>query len=181
METEHGRLRRAQRGIDKKDLQRAIKYGDRVGTHPRPNGDRSAKYTYQNISYIVNEKTGQEITSYAKPLELDCVPVSRQMENDHDIAEKKLQEDLSCWTSNTVMVVDTSGSMRESDMWGTRSRLGAVWVSVALDYLAHRIETGEAFWTDVLTVVTLNEKPRSQRTAQYVGSVQSNRPNLQRP
>jgi hypothetical protein len=117
MESEHGRLRRAQRGIDKKDLQRAIKYGDRVGAHPRPNGDQTAKYTYRNITYIVNEVTGQEITAYAKPLELDCVPISRQMEIDHEEAEKQLQEDLNCWTSNCVMVVDTSGSMRESDMW----------------------------------------------------------------
>jgi hypothetical protein len=40
-------------------------------------------------------------------------------------------------------------------MWGTKSRLDAVWVSIALDYLAHRLESGEGSVTDVISLVTL--------------------------
>ena len=55
VETEHGRLRRKQRGIDTKDLKAAKKYGQRYGSHPRPNGDPTSKYLFNDIVYIVND------------------------------------------------------------------------------------------------------------------------------
>jgi hypothetical protein len=82
------------------------------------------------------------------------------MEAQHQIARRSNQKNLHKWTSNTVMVVDTSGSMRQSDMWGTRHRLGSVWVSIALDFLAHRLESGHACVTDVLSIVTLEKYPQ---------------------
>ncbi|GAX28499.1 hypothetical protein FisN_38Hh007 [Fistulifera solaris] len=157
VETEHGRLRRKQRGIDKKDLQAARKYGVRYGTHPRPNGDEAAMYVYQDLTYIVNEVTGEEVTCYAKPLELEEVPLTEEMHAEYTKARRKIQDDLDCWTSNSVLVVDTSGSMKQADVWGTRTRLAAVWVSIALDFLASRLETGEGGLTDVISVVTLGE------------------------
>jgi hypothetical protein len=51
--------------------------------------------------------------------------------------------------------------MRTSDMWGTRTRLGAVWVSVALDFIAHRLESGEGRQTDVVSVITLGPEVRT--------------------
>mmetsp|Transcript_14738 Transcript_14738/g.27717 ORF Transcript_14738/g.27717 Transcript_14738/m.27717 type:complete len:294 (+) Transcript_14738:622-1503(+) len=66
-------------------------------------------------------------------------------------------QDPSCWKSNTVIVVDTSGSMRESDVWGARSRLDAVWLCVALDFVAHRLESGNAGPYDVLSIVFMGE------------------------
>jgi len=160
VETEHGRERRRQRGIDKKNLQRAKKYGARRGTYPRANGDKCSRYEYKGITYITNDVTGEEITCYCEPLQLEPVPVTEQMKLDHVRAHQKLQTNLNTWTSNTVMVIDVSGSMREADVWGTRNRLGAVWVSVALDFLAHRIETGSGKDSDVLSVVTLSDSPK---------------------
>lgn len=160
VETTHGRLRREQRSIDKKDLQSAIKHGSRRSSYPRPNGDPTAVYKYNDIVYVVNERTREEITCYARPLQLDCVPISQAMLLAHERAASRIQRDLSCWTSNTVIVVDTSGSMREGDVWGIRSRLGAVWVSIALDFLAARLESGEAGPTDVLSIITMEEEPR---------------------
>jgi Mg-chelatase subunit ChlD len=160
VETQHGRLRRQQRGIDKKDLQAAIKYGKRFNYFPRRNGDECSRYVYNDITYIVNEVTREEITSYAKALELETVPESAAMRESHERAVERIQNDLDSWTSNTVFVVDTSGSMREADVWGTRSRLSAVWVSIALDFLAHRLESGEACETDVISIVTLAEHPQ---------------------
>jgi hypothetical protein len=160
VETEHGRLRRQQRGIDKKDLQRAKRDGIKKSGHRRPNGDPTAIYKYKDITYIVNEATDEEITSYASPLMLEYVPIDHKLQENHDKAAQKIRTDLNCWTSNTVMVVDTSGSMREADVWGTRTRLSAVWVAVALDFLAHRLETGAACPSDVLSVVTLCSEPK---------------------
>lgn len=155
LETEHGRLRRKQRGIDKKDLQAAVKHGKKRGTHPRPNGNPAAMYTHKDIVYIVDEITREEVTSYAVPLKLDLVQIDERMLKDHDKAQQNIQANVDCWTSNTVIVVDTSGSMKTSDVWGTRTRLGAVWVSVALDFIAHRLESGLCGPTDVVSVVTL--------------------------
>ena len=156
VETEHGRLRRRQRGIDKKDLQAAKKYGTKSGTHPRHNGDRTSMYEHKDIVYIVNEVTGEEVTSYAKPLKLDPVPVDATLRKQHETAKSRIRENLDSWTSNTVIVVDTSGSMKTADVWGTRTRLGAVWVSIALDFLAHRLENGDASPTDVVSIVSLS-------------------------
>ena len=157
VETEHGRLRRKQRGIDMKDLQRARKRGQSRPWPWKHNGCPTTGYTYKDITYIVNDYTDEEVTSYAVPLKLDLVPVSADMRENHKRAYIKVQDDLDMWTSNTVLVVDTSGSMGKSDMWGTRTRLGAVWVSIALDFIAHRIETGAACFTDIVSVVTLGD------------------------
>ena len=119
VETEHGRLRRRQRGIDKKDLQAAKKYGHRRTGYPRPNGDPTAVYTYKDIVYIVNERTGEEVTCYAIPIKLEYVPVNANLQKAHDAALEQIKTDLNSWKSNTVMVVDTSGSMRTADVWGT--------------------------------------------------------------
>jgi Mg-chelatase subunit ChlD len=156
LETEHGRLRRKQRGIDKKDLQSARKHGTRVRGHPRPqNGDPTAIYTYNGIKYIVNERTGEEVTSYAVPLQLEYIPVTKKMQKEYDAAVAKIKSNKNAWLSNTVIVIDTSGSMSESDIWGARTRLDAAWIAVALDFLAHRLETGTASHMSVISIVTL--------------------------
>jgi Alpha-kinase family len=159
-ETDHGRERRRQRGIDKKDLQSAMKYGTRTCGWPRPKtGHPTSVYTYKDITYVVNDITGEEITSYAVPLKLDAVRLEESYVLEHENYRRKVKSDLDCWTSHTVIVVDTSGSMKESDMWGSRNRLGAAWISLALDFVAFRLESGENNLTDVLTVVSLSEDP----------------------
>jgi Mg-chelatase subunit ChlD len=159
LETEHGRLRRKQRGIDKKDLQSARKHGTRVAGYRRPqNGDPTGIYTYKGISYVVNERTGEEVTSYTVPLELECIPVTEKMQKEYDDAVVKIKADKNAWLSNTVIVIDTSGSMSEGDIWGARTRLDAAWIAVALDFLAHRLETGAASHMCVISIVTLGRE-----------------------
>jgi Alpha-kinase family/von Willebrand factor type A domain len=159
IETEHARLRRKQRNIDKKDLQAALKYGtcERSSWH-----SSRYKYTYNHIVYIVEASyvgSPLEVTCYAEPLILEPVPVSPIMVMRHCTADLKATIDPNTWTSNTVMVIDTSGSMRTSDVWGTRNRLDSVWVCAALDYLAQRLESGAATGTDVISIVTMGEQP----------------------
>ena len=147
IQTEHARQRRLQRGIDKKDLQSAKKHGN-VRLHYRCN--HILIYDYKDIEYWVDINTGKELTTFAKPLTLKPVK---------NIAPRitAASQDPRKWTSNTVFVVDTSGSMREADVWGTRNRLDAVWVSLALDYIAHRLETGTAGSTDMISVVLMGD------------------------
>ena len=152
--TEHGRMRRSQRGIHKKDLQSARKHGVRQTSYCRPNGNRTAKYTWKNIVYITDEVTNEEITSYAVPIQLDKVQITPKMQIEHDEAINRTLKDKSKWKSNTVIVIDTSGSMRKADIWGARYRLDSVWISIALDFLASRIENGSGIF-DVVSIVCM--------------------------
>jgi von Willebrand factor type A domain len=158
IETAHARLRREQRNIDKKDLQAALKYGTRKRIRTSP---PQFRYTYNHIVYIVEEtpQYRREITCYAEPLVLERVPTTKDMEEMHFRSLCRRRTDLDSWTSNTVMVVDTSGSMRTCDVWGSRTRLDSVWVSVALDFLAERLESGIAGETDVVSIVQMGEEP----------------------
>lgn len=154
-------MRRRQRGIDKKDLQAAKKHGVKHKHCHRSNGNITSRYTYKDIVYIVDGVTCQEVTCYAVPLTLDKVPCCSGREKEHEKAQKMIRTDLDSWTSNTVIVVDTSGSMRTSDVGGTKTWLGAVWVSVALDFIAHRLESGEGHSADVVSVITLGPEART--------------------
>lgn len=156
VESTHGRMRREQRGIGKKDLQAAMKYGMRVnGRETRSNGDPTSIYTHKNIVYITNDLSGEEVTSYALPIVLDKVNITDTMQRQHDKAVMGVEFNKKRWKSNTVIVVDTSGSMKSSDVWDTRTRLDAVWLSLALDFVAQRIESDGAGVWDVVSVVSL--------------------------
>ena len=123
--------------------------------------DGIVKYIYENITYVVNEYTGEEVTSFAKPIVLDCVPITKEMVEHHQKAEATIARDKTKWTSNTVIVVDTSGSMRNADVFETRTRLDAVWLCIALDFIAHRLESGAAGSLDVVSIVTLGSYSRA--------------------
>jgi Mg-chelatase subunit ChlD len=155
VETDHGRLRREQRGIDKKALQAAKTYGAKRKGSNAKNGDPTAVYTYNSIVYVTNEKTGEERTSYALPLELEYVPISSNLQRENNEALQKIKLDEESWLSNTVMVIDVSGSMKESDVWGARTRLDAVRIAIALDFIAQRLQARSACPMDVVSIVTL--------------------------
>lgn len=157
-ESQHGRLRREQRGIDKKDLLDAMRHGHRIIAHPdKRNGNARSKYIYNGIVYVVDDVTGQEITSWATPLVLDHQPLTEHDYVRHERALHFIQRSPAHWNSNTVIVVDTSGSMKASDVWGARTRLSAVWISLALDFIAHRIETGAGGDRDVVSIILMGE------------------------
>jgi len=157
VETEHGRERRRQRGIDKKNLKEAVKHGERQEGKWKHKGHKTAVYRYKGITYIRDKTTGEEVTSWAEPLKLDRVPISDVMQKEYQQAVSKIQSNKDAWLSNTVIVIDISGSMREADIWGARTRLAASWIAIALDFLAHRLETGAASAMDVMSVVTMGE------------------------
>jgi Alpha-kinase family len=162
VETEHARLRRKQRGIDKKDLKAAMQFGKcepQFWGKTRKRDPNVVRYTYNDFVYIVNKQSGKEVTCYTVPLKLTPVPLPAGVQTFHKHAAIKVKNDLDSWTSSTVLVIDTSGSMKTSDIWGSRNRLQSVWLSVALDYLACRLESGGASFTDVVSIVTLGDEP----------------------
>ena len=70
----HGRQRRSQRDITKRDLQAAVKYGVKEAGHlDRKTGLQRWKYTFQDIVYITDKFSTTEVTSWALELPLDKV------------------------------------------------------------------------------------------------------------
>ena len=63
LSSEHGRLRREQRDIDKRDLQRALKYGKREKVW-----SSRWQVEYDEITFITDPNMGREITAYPSPL-----------------------------------------------------------------------------------------------------------------
>ena len=99
-----GRERRQQREIDKQELKKAIKYGKRERADPGRNGDRRWKFTYRGVVYITDDSLRHEITSWR-------IDETHEVYNNH--ADDKLVD------THVVLVVDSSGSMRNNDMKGT--------------------------------------------------------------
>ena len=64
------------------------------------------------------------------------------------------------WKSHSIIIVDKSGSMRGSDVNGSRTRLGAVWLSLAQDYIEHRINIGLAGSYDIVSIILMGETPQ---------------------
>jgi hypothetical protein len=60
----HGRLRREQRDINKRDLQRALKYG----TYTMKKGDHCWQVEYDGITFVTDRACKREITAFPSPL-----------------------------------------------------------------------------------------------------------------
>jgi hypothetical protein len=60
----HGEMRRRQRNIGIRDLLAAMKHGTRRRGQRGHGGTTTSVYEFNRITYIVNDSTGQEITSY---------------------------------------------------------------------------------------------------------------------
>ena len=138
----HGRMRRAERLIQKRDLQAAIKHGTRVMS-ANPRGDWNWKYTFADVLYITDKSSRREITSWAVPgagLDVDKVLVTPEMQKLHSQACDKIRCTPGSWTSHTVVVVDQSGSMRKTDVAGGCTRSDAVWLILALDFVNYSNE-----------------------------------------
>ena len=72
----HGRERRTQRDISKRDLQSAVKYGIKERGFPHPKtGAKRWKYTYNDIVYITDATSTVEVTSWALELPLSAVSI----------------------------------------------------------------------------------------------------------
>ena len=159
MSSVHGRQRRAERDIDKRDLQSAIKHGTRElqpGRVRRGRWTQRVKITFAGVVYITDNTCTEEITSYAVPVLVDKIPVTDEMQLAHTRACELIAAP-KCWTSHTVIVIDQSGSMKKSDIPDCSNRADAVWVCLALDWVAPQLEKGDAKATDVVSLVAMSD------------------------
>ena len=159
LSSDHGRMRRAQRLIDKRDLQAAVRYGTRKKSYNQ-RGILGWKYTYADIVYITDETSRHEITSWAIPgagLDVEKHGISANMRLAHASACQRISNDTASWTSHTVIVVDQSGSMRKTDVEGGATRSDAVWLTLAVDFVAKQIEAKESSDTDVVSIVAMGK------------------------
>lgn len=142
IDTNHGRQRRQERAIPRRDIQAAVRYGKEL-VHPDPN---KLIFEHQGKRHIVTKEERLHITSMVTTVNLKDKFIG-------DIEWRKHEQDCHLihhsetniqWNSHSVLVVDRSGSMRNSDVNGCRTRLGAVWLSIAKDFVEYRLETGMA-------------------------------------
>ena len=148
----HGRQRRLERNIGKRQLKAALKYGTRSQTHI----PGRSKYVHNGITFIVDDVTKREITSFATALDLPLKTISRGMSENHNWARQQMKSQAETFAkSHSVILIDISGSMRNSDVQGSRTRLGAVWHALAEDYVRQRIESGNASVADVISVILM--------------------------
>ena len=157
----HGRQRRAERKIAKRDLQAALKHGQReVNYNPRT-GAPQWRYTFADVVYITDGV--REITTWPVPgigLDVEQIAITQRMKQEHLLACRNLASYPSAWTSHTVIVVDQSGSMRKDDVADGVTRSDAVWLTLAMKFVSERLESGEATSTDVVSVISMNVRAR---------------------
>eukprot|EP01041_Mallomonas_annulata_P009129 gene9129-18910_t len=164
----HGNKRRTQRDIMKRDLQAAVKYGLKERGFNRPKtGEPRWKYTFADVVYITDETSTNEITSWAVELPLPEVEIETRLETQCNEAKRRLNLNPELITSHTVVVVDMSGSMNESDMNGHRTRSRGVYYNLAEEMVAPRLHPiellGSIFsgvsttYTDVVTLIEMRD------------------------
>lgn len=132
----HGRDRRKQRNIERFDLLAAVQYGKKESAHSdRKTGEPRWKYTFANVVYITDSTSRYEITSYVLPVEIDEISLSVNDTLQHWELCKQISLNPSLCTSHTVLIVDHSGSMRTNDVSDYKTRLDAVYTTLALDII----------------------------------------------
>ena len=153
LSSDHGRLRREQRDIDKRDLQKAIKYGSVA----RCWGYRW-KVEYDGIVFITDHFMRREVTCYPSPLSL--APTTCSDLSDHENAVLLHQKKQALARSHTVLVVDISGSMLTHDIHLHRDRQTAAYTMTALEFIAEQLFNGTANNKDLVSLVEFNKSAR---------------------
>ncbi|VEU40426.1 unnamed protein product [Pseudo-nitzschia multistriata] len=154
LSSEHGRLRRDQRDIRKRDLQKAVKYG----TKEKAKYMNRWKYVYDGIVFITDQSSSREVTCYPSPL--SKAPVDDNEYTEHLKAKKIISRKPDLCTSHTVLVVDNSGSMMVHDIPLHRDRQTAAFSTMALEYIAEQLFNGTANNKDVVSLVEFSNEAK---------------------
>jgi von Willebrand factor type A domain len=153
LSTEHGRLRREQRDIDKRDLQKALKFGKKESNYKG-----RWRIEYDGIIFITDRTCSIEITAYPAPLALAPVTIDDHM-NDGK-AKQLLERKPDLCASHTVLVIDNSGSMTTHDISLHRDRQVAAYSTTAIELVAEQLFNGTANNSDVVSLVEFSDTAR---------------------
>lgn len=149
----HAAQRQEQRDITSRESWAAVTSGTKEPCNIF--GVRRWKYTWGNIVVITNEDSSKIITVYdlaGSKVDVQKAIITQDMEIQHANALKRLK-DKSTWTSHTVAVIDTSGSMRTTDTEYGISRSEMVWLTLAVSFVAKALKSGERGDSDVFSLV----------------------------
>jgi hypothetical protein len=150
---DHGRMRREQRDISKRDLQKALKYGT-----PKRSWGRRWKIEYDGIIFIADDARHREITAYPAPLKF--VDVDQAAMKAHEMAKQLIELKPELCVTHTVLVVDNSGSMTIHDIILHRDRQTAAYSTIALEFVAEQLLSGTANNSDVVSLVEFSNTAR---------------------
>lgn len=119
--------------------------------------------------YITNYSSNIEITSWALSLPLSKAEIPVRMQHQYNEAKRRIALDPSIITSHTVIVVDKSASMRNSDVNGHRTRARCVYFFFfAEDFCAAQLRPVESGGIggelvnqfDVVTLIEMRDDPK---------------------
>ena len=127
----HGRERREARGIDKRELQEAVKHGRKERANPGRNGEQRWRFTHKGVVYITDDSLRHEITSW-------------RLDGNEAVPPAQVSGSAGCG-AHVVLVVDHSGSMRKPDVQGYSTRTSAVYDCLARELITPQLDvTGTA-------------------------------------
>jgi Alpha-kinase family/von Willebrand factor type A domain len=153
LSTEHARIRRQERDIDKRDLKRALKHG----TRQRCWRNRW-KIEYDGVIFIVDQAVHREITAYPSPQRE--IPIDETTKKEHELAKFLILQKSELCKSHTVLVVDNSGSMQTRDIPLHRDRQVAAYATIALEYVAEQLIKQTANNRDVVSLIEFDQEAR---------------------
>ena len=143
----HGRERRAERGIQRRELQAAIKHGEKVAANPGRRGEKRWRFTHQGVVYITDETMRHEITSWR--LDGGAVPPPQRWAGQP-------------FAAHYVVIVDHSGSMNAKDCvddcGGKITRLEAAYDTLLNSYMKKTRENAPDGKDIVVSLVTMSTK-----------------------
>ena len=150
----HGRERRAQRGIEKEALKKAVKDGKRSRANGGRNGEVRWRFEYNGIVYVTDSSCKQEITSW-------------RVNGGEDGPPADFIQHVGDVTTHTILVVDHSGSMRKNDVPGFGSRTEAVYEAVASQFIQPQLNIERTH----LATTTTTSALKTQRLGEAIVSL----------
>lgn len=170
LSSHHGQLRREQRDIDKRDLQRALKHG----TRRRVWGQRW-QVEFDGITFITDERMRREITAFPSPLPKMSIEFDVNEQNDK--AKRLFEKKPELSTSHTVFVIDNSGSMLEkkNKIHLYRDCQQAAFSITALEFVAEQLFSGTAVNSDMVSLIIFSSSASIEFSHEPMGWVAYNK------
>ena len=111
-------------------FQAAVKYGTKARAHSGRDGSPRWRFTYQDMVFITDESCRHEITSWRKD-------DAEEEEGENQVVDGGIK-------SHVIIVVDSSGSMRKTDVPGYSSRTEAVYSCLIREFVAPQLKLVES-------------------------------------
>ena len=165
----HGQLRREQRDIDKRDLQRALKYGKRQKAGGSLKKPARWLVEFDGITFVTDRTMSREVTAYPSPLPEADIDASA-MEAIGKV-KRLLEQKPDLSTSHTVIVIDNSGSMlsKKNDIYMYRDCQNAAFSMTALEFIAEQLLNNTAGNSDSVSLIKFDAEASVEFSREPIG------------